>query len=173
MENDYKCEECGVLMENTMVAYCTSCNNKRLEKLKHQEQSNENSPKGEIENTTKAEPIKPPPALTAEEIADDVQQTYGEIITNDYRKLIQNRINDLLNQERKLAHEGIKRILSHNFTSERKKQRITDPDKNLELLNHLGAALTVIETQAKDDLTRFLVDQEDILSIVPKRDFEE
>ena len=109
----------------------------------------------------------------AQEIADDVQQTYGEMISNEYRALVQKRISALLNKQKADMFDGIKRIMSHNFTTERDKRRLTDKEKNAELVSFLGSALTVIETQTKEDLGRYLVNNEDILTIVPKRQFED
>lgn len=110
--------------------------------------------------------------LTAQEIADDVQQSLGEEVTNEYRLLIETRIINLLTEQNAQAYDGIKRILAHNFTQERDKNRISDAEKNKELLNHLGSALTIIETTVKENLTRLLIKGEDIFSIVPKRDQE-
>ena len=112
-----------------------------------------------------------PVIMTPEEIADDVQQTY-EMVSNDYRRLIESRIDWMLSQALKKVNSGVKRIVSHNFGKERNKQRLTDPEKNKELTSLLGSALTVIETEVKDDLKRFLINQENIFSIVPRRDFE-
>jgi hypothetical protein len=70
----------------------------------------------------------------------------------------------------RLIH-GIKRILSHEFTNERNKQRLTDPEKNLELLNFLGSALTIIEMNVKYNLKR-LEQGEDIYTIIPKSEQE-
>lgn len=112
-----------------------------------------------------------PVIMTPQEIADDVQQTY-EMVSNDYRRLIESRIDWMLSQALKKVNSGVKRIVSHNFGKERNKQRLTDPEKNKELTSLLGSALTVIETEVKDDLKRFLINQENIFSIVPRRDFE-
>lgn len=124
----------------------------------------------ESELTPKKDP-KPTVEELAREIADDVQQTY-EGVSNQYRTILEKRINDLLSDQRKQIHSDVKRIMSHNFGKERNKKRIMDPEKNQAMMNHLGGAFTVIESEVKDDLKEYLIDGKDIFSIVPKRDFE-
>lgn len=48
----------------------------------------------------------------------------------------------------------IKKLLSIQFAAERNKQRLTDKEKNMELVRFLGDALTGIEMSIKADLKR-------------------
>ena len=109
--------------------------------------------------------------MEPQEIADDVQQTFDGV-SNEYRSLLQGRIEWLLEQTMLRVNSDVKRIMSHNFGKERNKQRLTDPEKNKELTSLLGSAFTVIETEVKDDLKRYLIGKEPIFNIVPKRDYE-
>jgi hypothetical protein len=67
---------------------------------------------------------------------------------------------------------GLKRILSHHFALEVNKQRITDKEKNQELVNHLGSAFTIIEMNVKKDVIKF-VRGADKYEVIPKRKDEE
>ncbi len=61
----------------------------------------------------------------------------------------------------------LKRIISVEFSSERDKKRLTDHEKNLELVSLLGNALTTIEMGVKDKVKRYLKG-EGISSIIPE-----
>ena len=67
-----------------------------------------------------------------------------------------------------MTTRDIKIIICQHFTDERDKKRLTDPDKNRELVTHLGNALTYIESSIKDDLKR-LDSGESIEDIIPRK----
>ncbi len=62
--------------------------------------------------------------------------------------------------------EDVKKILGYEFSIEKNKKRLMDPDKNKELVNLLGDALSVIESQTIDKLCQYL-DGDDIEVVVP------
>lgn len=67
--------------------------------------------------------------------------------------------------------KDIKRIISHEFEQERIKRRLTDEDKNKDLVSHIGNALTTIEMNVKKSIQQ-LEQGINIYEIVPKTSIE-